>query len=295
MFSIAADERAALQFDDLASALDAGLPIAAAGGDVAAGDRAVHGAMRARGVLLTPTEDLMLLHAWRAGRIGTALRDRALARHRRADFVRLLWSGLRYPLLLAVMVLVASATTALTGSWGFTIGVAIAYALLGAAAVAVWRALHRGEPWATRLPVIGRLAVELAELPYLETLHALYASGVPLKSAHSAAVATVKIPAVGDRLRIADRVLQSGRPLREALAESAALHAETRTLIATGEQTGQLENALDRALQRRRDVTGRDVATTAKRAGQIAYGIAVVLCVVVIFRFYSSYYGAMHW
>jgi type II secretory pathway component PulF len=128
-------------------------------------------------------------------------------------------------------------------------------------------------------------------LPYLETLHALYGAGVPMKTAHTTAVGTVRLGAVASRLRLADAIVQSGRPLREALAETAALHVETRTLLHTGEQTGQLEDALRRALDRRRDVTGRNLAAVSRRVGQVAYGIAVVLCVVVIFRFYSNYLG----
>lgn len=294
MFSIAADERAAMQFEDLASALDAGLPLATVGGDPAAGDRAVHSALRARGVTLTPTEDLVLLHAWRAGRVGTALRNRARERTRRADFVRTIWSGLRYPALLLVMVLVASAATAKIAGSGMLIGVAIAYVLLAGLAFAVHRAIRSGQDWPQRLPGLRGLVADLGELPYLETLGALYGAGVPLAGAHGQAVATVRIGSVAARLRLADRIVQSGRPLREALAETLALHQETRTLLGNGEQSGTLEDAIGRALARRRDVASRNLMLTCKLVGRIAYGAAVVLCVVVIFRFYSSYLGIWH-
>lgn len=291
LLSIAADERAALQFEDVASALDAGLPLAAIGGDAKAGDRAVHAALQARGVRLTPTEDAVLLHAWRSGRVTAALRGRAQARTRRAEFVRQVWTGLRYPLLLAVMILLASASTAAIVGYGFLIGVVITYTILAAAVVVLRRGVRTGAAWLQRAPVVGRLLAGLAELPYLETLHALYGAGVPLKTAHPAAIATVHNGVVADRLRIADRIVQSGRPLREGLAETLALHPETRALLDSGEQAGQLEDALRRALERRRDVTGREIAATARRVGQIAYGIAVVACVVIIFRFYSRLYG----
>lgn len=293
LLSIAADERAALQFEDIASALDAGLPVTAIGGDASAGDRVVHTALQARGVRLTPTEDTVLLHAWRAGRVGEALRGRAQGRRRRAEFVRQVWAGLRYPMLLAVMILLASASTAGIVGSGFLIGVVITYVALAIAFFVGRRAVRAGAPWVNRTPLVARLLAGLAELPYLETLHALYGAGVPLKAAHPAAIATVQNGQVADRLRIADRILQSGRPLREGLAESLALHAESRALLSTGEQTGQLEDALRRALERRRDVTGREVATTARRVGQVAYGIAVIACVVIIFRFYSGYFGMM--
>ena len=69
--------------DDLASALDAGLPITQLGGDAKAGDRVLHDILRQRGVVLSPTEDAVLLAGWRAGRAGAALRSRAVGRRNR--------------------------------------------------------------------------------------------------------------------------------------------------------------------------------------------------------------------
>ena len=97
-----ANERAALVFEDIASALDAGLPLTALGGDAAAGERTLHDALEKRGVQLTGTEDTVLTFAWRAGRASAALRARARARTQRATNQRTLWSGLRYPLLLEI-------------------------------------------------------------------------------------------------------------------------------------------------------------------------------------------------
>jgi hypothetical protein len=69
------DERAALAFLDLASALDAGLPAATFGGDPRDGDDMVARALQRRGAALDPTDDIVLRAAWRAGRPAEALPD----------------------------------------------------------------------------------------------------------------------------------------------------------------------------------------------------------------------------
>ena len=292
LLSIARNERAAIQFDDVASALDSGLPVTTIGGDAAAGDRVVHGILARRGVQLSPTEDEVLLHAWRAGKVGNALRQRADSRRRQAEFVRTMWSGLRYPVLLLLMVLVASVATMSIAGKGMLIGVLITYAAVGVALWSVRSALRSGAPWLQRVPLVSRLIAGFAELPYLETLQALYGAGVPLKEAHRSAVATVPVRTVRERLQVAHAVGDSGRPLRDALEQAHVLHGETRHLLSTGEQTGQLEEALGRALVRRQDVTGRDFAAAARLLGQIAYGIAVVAVVLIVFAFYSKYLAA---
>jgi type II secretory pathway component PulF len=283
LLSIAADERAALRFDDLASSLDAGLTVQALGGEAAAGERVVHGLLQRAGVKLSKTEDAVLIAAWRAGRIGPALRSRAEERRQRAQFARRIWAGLAYPLLLLVFVMFGSVLmSAVFGTRLLGIAVAALFVGVAVAIVLVTRGLRRGgEAW-TRLPVIGRLAQDLGELPYLETLQSLYGAGVPLVQAHSTAVSTVPVASVQRRLQVAQRILAEGRPLAEALHQALALHAETRSLLASGERAGQLEDALLKALVRRREVSSRDITSAARWTGAIAYGTGILFAVIFI-------------
>lgn len=291
LLSIAADEHAAMVFEDLASALDAGLPLASLGGDPAAGDRVLHELAAARGVRLSPTEATVLQHGWRSGRGGEALRGRARERLQRAQFARSVWEQLRYPLLLFAMLFVASlATSAFVGT-GIAVVLAIAYTAVAIAVFVVWRAARRGAAGVERWPFVGKLFVDLRELPYLETLHGLYGAGVPIVEAHAAAVGSVRMRDLRARLEIAQGLLQNGESLRDALAQSAALGVETRTLLANGELAGQLEEALSKALTRRQQVAARTLATAARRVGQVAYVVAVAGVVVIVFRFYGNYFS----
>ena len=292
LWSIAADERAALHFDDLASAFDAGLPLHHLGGDAKAGDRVLHSILKQRGVVLSATEDALLLAGWRAGRASATLRSRAVGRRNRAEFVRTLWTGLRYPLLLLGMVFVASfATGGIIGHYWFAAAVAALAAAVVTLGVLARRGLRAGSEVWTQMPILGRIANGLAELPYLETLHALYGAGVPLAQAHTAAVAAVPLASLQRRLQVADRVLQGGRSLTESLAQALALNAETRSLLATGEHAGQLEDALQRSLVRRREVSARDIGTTARTVGHVVGLLALAFVVNIVFTFYLKLYG----
>ena len=95
------------------------------------------------------------------------------------------------------------------------------------------------------------------------------------------------------RLRVADSVLQGGRSLTESLAQALALQPETRSLLATGEQAGQLEDALRRALARRRDVVSRSIAAVARRAGILAYAIAALAVAAIFLTFWTSYFARL--
>jgi type II secretory pathway component PulF len=295
MLTIAADERAALQFEDVASALDAGLPLSALGGDAGHGEAVLAALLQQRGVRLSPTEHQVLQASWQAGRAGATMRSCAAARRQRAEFQRQLWAGLRYPLtLLAVTTLASLTTMRVVGhSWFFLLAASLLAACL---AVPLWirHALRTGNDLVTRLPRIGGLVLQFAELPYLETLQSLYASGVPLAAAHRAAMATVNLRGLQQRLAIADHVVQEGRPLADGLMQAVALHAETRTLLATGERTGTLEEALGRALTRRREVTSRGITDLARHAGHTIYVVAAGIAAWIVVQFWVGYYAAMH-
>lgn len=292
MFRFDADERAAVQCDDLASALDAGLPLAALGGDPAAGDQVVVAMLRRRGVALAPHEAAALVAGWRAGRAGILLRGTAERRRQRAALRRQVWSSLRYPLALLVLTTAASAVVGpmLGATWlPMAFGV-----VLAALALAVWagsRALRRGGPWTRQVPWVGELVASAAEVPYLEALQALYASGVPIAAAHTTATAAVPTAAVADRLRVVARILAEGRRLGEALHEALALHPETRQLLTTGEHAGQLEDALQRALRRRREVLADSAATLARWFGVAMYAAAAIGVSSYVYFVYSTIFS----
>ncbi len=291
LLSIGADEKAALHFDDLASALDAGLSLDSLGGRPAHGELVVHDLLRQRGVKLSDSESAVLVAAWRGGRIAPALRNRAEDRRRRAQFARRVWEGLRYPVFLLVFMFCASLVVmAVRGTYLLPILVVMLFVVVGLGSRWLFARFRRGDDAWLRVPWFGRLAMDLGELPYLETLHALYGAGMPLVQAHAAAVAAVPVAGVQRRLRIADRILAGGRSLTDSLQESLSLHTETRTLLATGEKSGQLEEALHKALGRRRDVASRGVADTARWLGILAYATAVLFAAIYIVTIYSNIY-----
>jgi len=291
------DDRAALEFEDLASQLDAGLSPLQLGGDPATGEQMVHGILARRRVELDPTEAAVLTAAWRAGRTPASLRHLAAQRTQRADCARILLRGLRYPLVLAGMTLVTSfVASSIAGRSAFytllatVVGIAV---LLGLAIAG----LARGrEPWVS-LPLLREFARALAEVPYLEVLHGLYATGVPLLRAHPLAVAACPVAAVQRHLQQADHLLQQGQPLTQALGAVAAagggVHRETLQLITNGEHAGSLEEALLRALRRRQEVVARHMAALAKGLTMLVYALACAVAIFVVFSFYSSYFGAL--
>jgi len=285
--------KAALALEDMASALDAGLPLKAIGGNPDLGDHVLLDLAVQRGITLKPAEKTVLEAGWKSGNGAQALRARASDRRRQAEFHEEIWAGLRYPaLLLGMLPLAAAATYQLIGP-GFAIGLAIAYAVLAAAVLVLARKIGRGDPALARYPVIGSLLADVRELPYLEALHALYGAGVPIVEAHGSAIRTVQMRGLRERLGMTQQHLTEGMQLREALERTGALSPETRSLLATGEQAGQLEDALQRALTRRREVAAGKLGQAARRTGQIAYTVAVVGVVILIFKFYGAYFGML--
>lgn len=288
-----ADDQAALVFDELASAFDAGLPLTSLGADPSLEEQTLLGLCEARGVTATPTERIVFEAAWRGGSAPQCLRQRAVARRRRADFAREVWRQLSYPLLLGALLPLAAACTASLIGWGFAIGLVSAYAVVATMLVMLRIGSRRGHPLAERLLRLGGLRRDLQTLPYLEALAALYSAGVPIVTAHRDAVATVPDGDLRRRLERVQRELDQGQPLREAIAIADALDPETRTLLANGDVAGDLEPALGRAAQRRADVAVRRLGLLARIIGRTTYILAAVGVVWIVFRFYSGYLGAL--
>ncbi len=288
-----ADERAGDRMLDIASAIDAGLPAGSFGGEPGDGDDMVARALGRGGIQLAVAETVALRAAWKVGRAPASLRQLSARRHQRASFIRQLRSQLLYPLTLAVVAFLVSLIAARLGSprlpWIIG-GTIVAVALLG---FFVIRAARAGHQRVLALPVLGPLVADLGELSYLETLHACYASGVPLLTANQQAVAACPVLAIRQHLFLADQLAQQGRGIAESLTQLRAVHAETLTVLAVGEKTGTLEDALQRAIGRRRDVAQRRATALAKGVGVAIYVLGVAVAAATILSFWSGYAAAL--
>ncbi|MEC8253514.1 MAG: type II secretion system F family protein, partial [Planctomycetota bacterium] len=190
------------------------------------------------------------------------------------------------------LLLASLATMAIVGPT-LSVVLACVYGGVIAGVVLIARRLGRGDSALERYPLIGKVLLQLRELPYLEALHALYGAGVPIVEAHRTALATVRLQDLRKQLSVAQEMLEQGRTLQEALETSASLSLETRTLLATGEQAGELEDALQRALVRRTEMAEQQLQRAARVAGTVAYVSAAIGVVVIAVRFYTSYYGPL--
>lgn len=293
------DEKLALRLEDLAGALDAGLPpdrllsTPETSGDSPAAAGLVPGLLGA-GLPLEPAERLALEAAERAGRLSSALRSVAASRRLRAQLWRDLRARLRYPLglvLVGTVVFGLAAAAGLASPWAAVVLAGIVIGLPWAAAAWWRRACRRPVLPPARLPGLGGLLRDYAEVPYLEALQALYGAGVPLAQAHAQALRACPVAAVRARLFTAETMVGEGRPLTEALAAAGALDPETLAVLGPAERIGDLEAALGRALTRRRDTLRRRAERLVRVAGGAVLAVVYGLLAWQILAFWLGYYA----
>lgn len=286
-----AHRRVAAAFEDLASRADAGLP----SGDRLPGDTAGGGlaASLARAGIATAAYEVRSIEAGEAvGRGPEVLRRLAASRHELAGVAKKLVDGLAYPSTvfvsaLAVTALLMGLGLPLPHGWLLTVGIVASAAAL-AIGWLVWR-LRDPTRAPDRIPVIGPLVRVAGELPYLTALSILYGAGVPLRAAHRDAVTTARGAWLRKHLDAVTPALERGEGFATSLAAHGALTPETLRLVTDGERTGGLEDALRRAIERRRLELSASLGRIARIVGVLAYMAAAgsVLWIAV------SFYGGM--
>lgn len=286
-----AHRRIAAAFEDLATRADAGLPP----GELPPGDAPGEGLaawIRRSGIATAPYEVRSIEAGEAVGRGPEVLRRLAAGRHELASVAQKLIDGLAYPctvflVSLAVTTLLMALGLPLPRGWILSVGIVAA---AGALAIG-WLAWRLRDPVRApdRIPVIGRLVRMAGELPYLTALSILYAAGVPLRAAHRDALATARGAWLRAHLDAVTPALERGEGFAVSLAAHAALTPETLRLVTEGERTGGLEDALRRAIERRRQELLATLSRVAGIVGVLAYMAAAgsVLWIAV------SFYGGM--
>jgi general secretion pathway protein F len=152
----------------------------------------------------------------------------------------------------------------LQATWGLWLAVLVAaafgtrFALKRPVARA---ALHR---FVWRKPAIGRILRHLDAARLAATLSILVGSRVPILQALDAGTGVMTLEPMRDALSTAARGVREGMPLARALSATQAFPPVMVHLIASGETSGRLDEALERAArQQQNDIATRLAAFTA--------------------------------
>lgn len=127
-----------------------------------------------------------------------------------------------------------------------------AFALLVAVVWGVWwwLDLPANRRWkdalVMRLPVFGALNRQRALTAFVRTLHRLFAAGVPVLSAWEGAAPSAGNVFVRERLLGVLPLLREGQSIDRALHATGLFDWETVSLVAAGQQSGELADMLDR-------------------------------------------------
>ena len=97
-----------------------------------------------------------------------------------------------------------------------------------------------------RVPLIGRIVLNLNLARYARTLSILTSSAVPLLQGMAISAAVLSNDFIRERLQLAAEHVREGMTLTQALGETALLSLMMRHMIASGESSGELDAMLKR-------------------------------------------------
>jgi general secretion pathway protein F len=166
----------------------------------------------------------------------------------------------------------------------------IAWIVLIAAAAAALRvamkrprsraAIHR---FAWRAPMIGRVLRHLDAARLAATLSILVSSRVPILQALEAGTGVMTLVPMREALSTAARGVREGMPLARALGATAAFPPVMVHLIASGETSGRLDEALERAArQQQNDIATRLAAFAALFEPLMILAMGGIVLVIVL-------------
>ncbi|HEX6963831.1 MAG TPA: type II secretion system F family protein [Lacipirellula sp.] len=187
----------------------------------------------------------------------------------------------------------------LTGSRGLTIYVTI-LTFFAIAVLLFIEASRRGVLWtrslqraALRVPAIGGALQTLALARFTWALQLILDTSMDLRKALPLA-----LDATGNDYykRLAARVAQNigrGMTLHLALAETGAFPRDLLDAIAVGEQSGMLQETMERQAKEYQERSAAAISILAQFFGYIVWALVAALIVMLIFRVFGSYVGTI--
>ncbi|MGE0144077.1 MAG: type II secretion system F family protein [Planctomycetota bacterium] len=284
------------RLEEIAAALDAGLPPAAAlaAGGVEDPTPGPIAAALGRAWHLPPFELALLSACEEAGRLPPALRRMAAGHAARTDQHRELWIRLAYPC--AVLALAIFVNAVVVPGGGTTATMLATLLGVGAAATTLTalrlrKATTNGDVDPLAWPMVGAHLRHRCDAPYLDAMAALHGAGVPIGRAHSIATAAVPFAAARVRHVVAGQAIERGEPLAHSLAAARALGSAPLSMVAKAENIGNLESAFERGSEYERGVAHRSAMRFVRFLGGSIYLVAVLAVAWTALSFYGRLLG----
>ena len=178
----------------------------------------------------------------------------------------------------------------------FHVAALFVYGILFAGCVALSRYGILGLIWgafSTYVWPISAVARRFATARFFRSLSLMIASGIPITQAIEKSAGATGNPYIAADLVKAIPKVMAGRTLVEAFAASHFLSPTAREMLLVGEQTGKLDEQLNKLAQYQTEEALHAV-NIAMRAGEVLITLTVGAVVgYVVISFYSGYYGRL--
>ncbi len=178
--------------------------------------------------------------------------------------------------------------------WGLILGIP------GGLVYLVCRSLGKGEQsrevldsLKLHIPLIGPVVRRLALARFARALSYTYSAGVPMAQGISLAAAVTGNAILERRFQNAVPLVQKGYKLSDALGKAPDIDDMAVRMLRTGEQTGELDETMDRVAEHfevAAETSIHRMAVMALPIGVIFVGI-IVTCILI--QFYVGYFGQL--
>ncbi len=314
-----ATRRVAL-YQELASLLSAGFGIRQAVANLQAQDRVgvrgvlgifalqveqgepLHLAMASHPEAFAPLETTLMRIGERTGRHVEALRELA----ERLDAERVLrtqlLSGLAYPLLIAHIALVMPTVPLVlmkhgSGTWLLVVGIGLAVLWIPPLLLVTLYVAFRDRPGFARalerIPVLGSTLRNGALARFAGAFSTLYEAGVDPVETLDEAAGTALLGSIVTDVREHSGPLAAGESFTAALGPCRSLPLDLKQLIASGEESGTLGEALSRAATLYAERAERSGKTLARAVPMIVFLLVAAFVGYLAFSAIGSYFGAL--
>ncbi len=182
-------------------------------------------------------------------------------------------------------------------------GLTVYLALVGASVAGIFLSVHavrHGLRWVRplqrllyRLPWLGSALRTLALARLAWTLQLTFESGMPVRRAMSLSLRSTQTPYFTDHLREVNDAIEAGETVLEALSQTGVFPPEFLDVVAIGEESGELVEAMERVARMYQAQAEASLRALTMLAGWAVWlGVAAII-IFMIFRLAGAYLGAI--